>query len=340
VSRSLRRAYAAWIAVCVIWGTTYLGIRVALDAVPPALMGGIRWTVAGLLLVMYVRLRGERLPLPSAWGGLAVQGLLMLGFGNGLVAWAEQHVPSGLTAVILSTSPFFMAGVEAFLQGGERLSRRKLVGLMVGFVGILVLVWPDLAVGGAAGLRFAAGIVALQVACLGWALGSSLSKRRAQRQGVLGSTAVQMVFGGLQMTIVSVLIGEWSRVGAAPRGWLALAYLTFVGSIGGFVSYIYALKHLPVSTVSLYAYVNPVIAVVLGAVLLREPFGLRTVVAIVCVFAGVGMVRMRERPASLRAPVSVGGHSGAAASGVSAGLAAVGPVSGTPAAPSDRVGQP
>lgn len=303
MSPSLRLAYVAWIAVCLIWGTTYLGIRLALDAVPPALMGGFRWTVAGLLLVLIVRLRGGRLPPRTAWGGLALQGLLMLGIGNGFVAWAEQHVPSGLTAVILSTSPFWMAGVEASWPGGERLTRRTLAGLLVGFTGILVLVWPDLAAGGSAGLRFAGGVVAIQIACLGWALGSSLSKRRAQVQDVLGSTAVQMLFGGVQMTVAGLLLGEWSRVTASPSGIAALLYLTLVGSIGGFVAYIYALKHLPVSTVSLYAYANPIIAVVLGALLLGEPFGARTVAAIAIVFSGVALVRWRpSRPRTAARP--------------------------------------
>ena len=301
MSQPPRLAYVAWVAVCLIWGTTYLGIRVALDAVPPALMGGFRWTAAGALLCAALLIRGEKLPPRSAWRGLALQGFLMLGLGNGLVAWAEQYVPSGLTAVILSTAPFWMAGVEASLRAGERLGRRSLAGLLIGFGGILVLVWPDLTAGGVAGLRFAAGVLALQIACLGWALGSSLSKRRAQAQGVLASTAVQMVLGGLMMGVVGLLAGEWRHLEADARGVGALVYLTFVGSIGGFVAYIYALKHLPVSTVSLYAYVNPVIAVLLGAALLGEPFGVHTVVAIAVVFTGVALVRYPDSSSAANA---------------------------------------
>ena len=139
-----RSAYIAWIAVCIIWGTTYLGIRVALEAVPPMLMGGIRWTIAGALLAVFSLARGDRLPGVALWPSLALQGLLMLGFGNGFVNWAEQHVPSGLAAVTLATSPFWMSGVEALRSDGERLSRGALAGLILGFFGILVLVWPDI----------------------------------------------------------------------------------------------------------------------------------------------------------------------------------------------------
>ena len=196
-----RSAYIAWIAVCVIWGTTYLGIRVALEAVPPMLMGGIRWTIAGVLLAAFALARGHRLPGLALWPSLALQGLLMLGFGNGFVNWAEQHVPSGLAAVTLATSPFWMSGVEALRSDGERLSRGALAGLILGFLGILVLVWPDMHLGDSAGLNFTLGVIALQLACLGWAIGSSYSKRHPHGSSVFAATAVQMVFGGLMMLL-------------------------------------------------------------------------------------------------------------------------------------------
>lgn len=295
-----RAAYIAWIAVCVIWGTTYLGIRVALEAVPPALMGGIRWTIAGLLLGSVALLRGERLPAVALWPSLAFQGLMMIGFGNGFVNWAEQHVPSGLAAVTLATSPFWMSGVETLRGDGERLSRRALAGLVLGFTGILVLVWPDLRLGDSAGLQFTLGVIALQVACLGWAIGSSYSKRHPHNGSVFAATAVQMLFGGALMLVAGTLLGEWPRVNLEGRGLWALTYLVLVGSIGGFVSYIYALQHLPVATVSLYAYANPLIAVVLGAVLLGEPFTTRTVVSMAVVFAGMALVRARKPTQSPR----------------------------------------
>jgi len=297
-----RLAYAALVAVCVIWGTTYLGIRVALEAVPPALMGAFRWIVAGTLLVAYVRVRGQALPHVASWGSLALQGLLMIGFGNGFVNWAEQSVPSGLAAVVIATAPFFMAGVEAFHAEGERISRRAFLGLVLGFIGIFVLVWPDLHFDDRQGSNFVLGLLALQAACLGWAIGSSYSKRHPHGESVIGATAVQMIFGGLMMLVVGTLAGEWSRVSFHGRGVAALAYLTVAGSIAGFVSYIYALKYLPVSTVSIYAYINPLIAVILGALFLDEPFSARTVVAMAIVFIGVALVK---QPATKPAPVRV-----------------------------------
>ncbi len=291
-----RSAYVAWIAVCVIWGTTYLAIRVGLEALPPALMGGVRWTIAGLLLAVVTLARGERLPRAGLWPSLALQGLLMLGVGNGFVNWAEQFVPSGLAAVIIATAPFWMSGVEGLRADGERLTRRALAGLVIGFSGILVLVWPDLRLGDAAGLQFLAGVVALQLACLGWAIGSSYSKRHPHGASVFGATAVQMLLGGGLMLAVGTAIGEWPAVDMQGRGAWAILYLILVGSIGGFVSYIYALQHLPVATVSLYAFANPLIAVILGALLLAEPFTGRTVVAMAIVFAGMALVRSQGMP--------------------------------------------
>ena len=185
-SASQRRlAYLAWVAVCLIWGTTYLGIRVSLESIPPALMGGLRWTIAGIMLAAYVRLSGEKLPPPSRWGGIGLLAFLLLGLGNGGVVFAEQWIPSGLAAVLVGTSPFWMAAVEAFMPRGERLTGAVVAGLLLGFAGIVVLVWPELFLGSGAGGHFVAGVIALQIASFGWALGSSYSKRHTQRDNVL-----------------------------------------------------------------------------------------------------------------------------------------------------------
>jgi drug/metabolite transporter (DMT)-like permease len=286
-----RSAYLALVAVCVIWGTTYLAIRFSLETFPPFLLGAVRWIVAGALLAAIARARGERLPRRDAWRDLGVQGLLMLGFGNGGVNWAEQYVPSGLSAVIIATAPFFMIAVDRLFPDGERIAREAVLGLIVGFAGIVLLVWPDLRLHDSAGAHFAWGIVSLQIACLGWAIGSSYAKRHKHGGSVLGSTAVQMLAGGFAMLAVGLLMGEWRQVHPSSQGLSAAAYLVIVGSLGGFVSYIYALKHLPVALVSIYAYVNPLIAVVLGAALAGEAFDLRTVAAMAIVFAGIGLVR-------------------------------------------------
>lgn len=293
-----RLAYLAWVAVCIIWGTTYLGISVSLESMPPALMGGIRWMIAGLLLAGYLVATGVKLPPPSRWGSIAVLGFLLLFLGNGGVVFAEQYVTSGLAAVLVASSPFWMSGVEAALPGGERLTRNAIVGLLIGFSGIVILVWPDLAVAGG-NRQFVAGVIALQVAALGWALGSSYSKRNGRSENVLGTTAYQMLAGGLMLTLAGTVRGEWSELFFTGRTLAALTYLSTIGAIGGFVAYTYALRHLPISFVSLYAYINPIIAVALGILLLGEPFTTRMATAAALVLAGVAFVRWApvSRPA-------------------------------------------
>lgn len=290
-SRERKLAYLAWVAVCLIWGTTYLGIRVSLETMPPALMGGLRWTIAGGLLALFVAARGDRLPDRSRWGHIALLGFLLLGLGNGGVVFAEQWISSGLTAVLVATSPFWMAAVEAAFPDGDRLRGRVLVGLTIGFSGIVLLVWPDLGVGGMQNRGLVAGVIALQIASLGWSLGSAYSRRQGRDDHVLGTTAYQMLAGGLMMMAAGTLRGEWSHLTFTPRTAAALVYLSTIGAVGGFVAYTYALRHLPVSFVSMYAYINPVIAVALGVLLLNEPFDGRMAAAAVLVLAGVAVVR-------------------------------------------------
>ena len=302
--RQRRLAYFAWGAVCLIWGTTYLGIRVSLETMPPALMGGVRWVIAGSLLAAYVVARGQRLPPRSQWGSIALLGFLLLGLGNGGVVVAEQWLPSGLAAVLVATSPFWMSAVEACLPDGERLRPVVVAGLLVGFSGIVLLVWPELTLGGG-DRHFLLGILAVQIASCGWSLGSAYSRRHARTENVLGTTALQMLAGGLMMVAAGTLRGEWAALSFTPRTAGALAYLSTIGAVGGFVAYTYALRHLPVSFVSLYAYINPVIAVGLGVLLLGEPFNSRMAASALLVFAGVAIVRLSpgRRPAAASAAV-------------------------------------
>jgi drug/metabolite transporter (DMT)-like permease len=297
-------AYIAWTMVCLIWGTTYLGIRISLESIPPALMGGLRWTIAGALLAAYVRARGHKLPPASRSGGLLLLGFLLLVLGNGGVVVAEQWVPSGLAAVLVACCPFWMAAVEACLPDGERLRGKTVAGLLIGFSGILLLVWPDLRVDAGGNRQFLLGVLALQIAAFGWSLGSSYSRRHGRSDDVLGTTAYQMLAGGLMMMAAGTVRGEWAHLFFTPRTAVALAYLATVGAIGGFVAYTYALRHLPVSFVSLYAYINPVIAVALGVLFLGEPFDRRMAAAAALVFAGVAVVRWNKADAPPRVVTS------------------------------------
>ncbi len=284
-----RLAYGAWIAVCLLWGTTYLAIRIALETVPPMLMGGFRWTIAGALILGAMKARGERLPARAEWPSLALLGVLLIGFGNGGVVWAEQTLPSGLTAVLVAVVPFWMVGVELLAGSQDPLTLRRILGLLLGFAGIVLLVWPELELG--AGRDVVLGVLATQLACLGWAIGSTYSRRRAPTENVLAVAAYQMLFGGVAMALAGTLHGEWSDLSFNARTASALGYLLVFGSVAGFSAYVYALKHLPIATVSLYAYVNPVIAVVLGTLVLSEPMSPRMAAAGLIVLAAMAMVR-------------------------------------------------
>lgn len=288
---SQRLAWLAWITVCVVWGTTYLAIRVALESVPVLLVAGLRWMTAGVLLGVFCKARGRALPGPATWASLALLGFLMNVVGNGLVVWAEQFVASGLTAVLIASVPFWSVAIEACLPGGERARMTTLAGLALGFFGIVVLVWPELSSGGAAGRQFVAGVVALQLACLGWALGTSYTKRHPSSGDPLAASTVQMLFSGAMLLGLATASGEWAALRFTPRTLGAMVYLTIAGSTIAYTAYVYAIQHLPISTVALYAYVNPLIAVALGAVLLGEPLSGRVVAAGALVLAGTAVVR-------------------------------------------------
>jgi drug/metabolite transporter (DMT)-like permease len=207
-------AYAAWIAVCLIWGTTYLAIKIGLETIPPALMGGLRFATAGVVLAFLLRVWDIPLPPRASWPGNVVIAFFLLGLGNGFVMWGEQWVPSGLTAVLLATTPFWMVGIEACLSSDERVTLRHVLGLLLGFAGILLLVWPDLTVGGTG---FSVGFVSLQIACVGWSLGSAYSRRHARADHALAAAAVQMFAGGMMMIVAGTLLGDWPRLVFTPR---------------------------------------------------------------------------------------------------------------------------
>lgn len=292
--RDRKLAYLAWITISVIWGTTFLAIRIALETLPVALLAGFRWLTAGLVLLALLPFFREQLPPRSTWRSIALVGFLMNVLGNGLLVWAELYVPSGLAAVVAGTVPFWSVVVEA-ISGGERLTRGTLAGLAAGFAGILVLVWPELTVGGETGRMFVAGVVALQVGSIAWAIGTSYTKRHRIGATPLASSAVQMLFSGLVLVAIGTMVGEWPRVSFTPRSFGALLYLAIAGSVVAYTAYVYTLKHLPVSTVSLYAYVNPVIAVILGTYVASEPLSPRILIAAALVFAGIAIVRMTPK---------------------------------------------
>ena len=286
-----RRAWIAWIVVCVIWGTTYVALKVALETVPPFLVSGLRCVTAGLLLVVWLAASGQPIPGPSGWPRQAALGFLMLTLGNGGVAWGAQYLSSGITAVLVATSPFWMVAVDAALPGSERVRPVQWLGVAVGFAGLLLLVWPELEGPATSGWAMWAGIIAVQVACLGWSLASAFTRRHRVSTEVFGVAALQLVFGGIFLLVVATVAGEWPALSFTPRTFAGFAYLVVAGSVVAFAAYSYALRHLPVSIVSMYTYINPVIAVLLGTWLLDEPFRWSMLVAVAVILVGVALAR-------------------------------------------------
>lgn len=286
-------AHVAFLTVCVVWGTTYLGIAVALETVPVLLVAGLRWMFAGVVMSIFMLASGRGLPAPRLWGPLAVLAFLMNVVGNGFVVYAEQFVPSGLTAVLIATTPFWSALAEGLLPNGERFTRRSLAGLAVGFAGIVVLVWPELMSTGGGGRQFVIGVIAIQLACVGWVIGTSFAKRHELGGDPFRSASLQMVMSGTMLLGAATAHGDWAHLSFSARSLGALVYLSIAGSLVAYSAYIYAIRHLPLQLVSLYAYINPMIAVALGTVFLAEAFSTRILLAAALVLTGTWIVGKR-----------------------------------------------
>ncbi len=284
-------AYLAFATICIVWGTTYLFIRIALETIPPLLLTATRFVIAGLIMMLVARLRGEALPRDlRTLANLALVGFLMVGVGNLAVVWAEQWVPSGLAALLVATAPFWMAIIEGFRSHGERLDPRGITGMLIGFAGVAMLVTPS-GSGGAWSVQFLIGALAIQIGGMCWQLGSAHGKYNLPHVPLLASSALQMLFGGVIVGIVGLAIGETSRFTLNPRTFGALAYLTIVGSLIAYSAYVYALSHMRTTHTSLYAYVNPVVAVFLGWLILSEPLTWLSIVAMIVILAGVALVQ-------------------------------------------------
>jgi len=283
------KAYAAWGAVCLFWGTTYLAIRIGVQRLPPALFAGVRFIIAGVIFLTYLRLRGYQLPKPGEWLHMAVVGITLLVMANGLVVWSEQWVPSGLTAVIVATVPFWAAGLEALLPSGERLSARKVLGILIGFAGVIILFAPDLS--GSFDRAYLKGVIVLIFVPFFWSLGSIYSKHHPIECSPMVAAGTQTLIAGLVLTAIGTVFGEWKDFNLNCKGMASIAYLIVFGSIVGYSSFIYALSKLPVTTVSMYAYVNPVIAVLLGWLILEERLDWSVATATTTVLFGVALVR-------------------------------------------------
>jgi drug/metabolite transporter (DMT)-like permease len=271
--------------VYVVWGSTYTGIAYGLETLPPLLLGGTRFLVAGSILYAAVRLTAHAArPTRRHWASAALTGTPLLVLGNGGVVWAQQRVPSGIAALLVATVPLWIATLDR-LVFGRRLDRRSLVGLVLGFGGIATLV--DLGTGGAD----AVGSLVLVLAALGWASGTLLARGASLPPHPLQAAAMQMLAGGTILTVAAAATGELSDVGAVSgRSFAGWAYLVVFGSIVAFSAYGWLLRVAPTGLVATYAFVNPVVAVLLGRLLLGESVGAREVVAGSIIVAAVALI--------------------------------------------------
>lgn len=288
------RVWAAYGALCVVWGSTYLAIRIGVEVLPPGLFAGVRHFIAGMLLFIVARSFGTPTPIRrSDLVHTAIIGLLLLFVANGLVVWAEQHVESGPTAIFVVTVSLWMALFDALIPGSrKRPTWWQAAGLGVGFLGCLLLVGANVEEFREADWR---GPVALVAASAAWALGSIYAQRRPVGTGPYITSALQMTFGGAALILFGSAMGEWSRWVLDPRGAGALVYLILFGSIVGFTSYLYVLRHMSATMAGTYVYANTVVAVLLGRLVLDEPVTGRTLAAMTLVLGAVVWVRAAER---------------------------------------------
>lgn len=284
------KAYAALGAVCFVWGTTYLAIRMAEESLAPAWLVAIRYTLSGAILTGMALARGAKMPRGRGLWLAAACGLLILGGGNGTLAYAETIIPSGLASLFITTSPFWMVGMEALLPGGERLHWRTAAGMVVGFGGTALLLTTGIQ-GERVEHAAAIGFVILQVGVVTWTLGSLWQRRAAIDAHPAVTGAVQQLIVGLVYLPVAMLTPYHHPIVWHTRAVLAVVYLAIFGSIVGYSSYMYALENLPVAITSVYPYVNCAVAVALGWVFYREPFGWREATGMAIIFAGVAIVK-------------------------------------------------
>jgi drug/metabolite transporter (DMT)-like permease len=286
------KLWIALLALYIVWGSTYLAIRFSVETIPPFLHAALRFLISGAILYIWRRAAGDPAPTPGNWKSTAIVGTALLLGGNGLVAWAEQTVPSGIAALMITTSPFWLVLFESLRAGGTKPTWQAILGLIVGFAGVFILVGPKEITGSEVSFS-TLGIVLLLLAPFFWSLGSIYAKGADMPKSTLLSTGMQMLTGAVALFLVSLVKGELNGFSlglVSMRSWLGLAYLITFGSLIGFVSYGWLLHNAPVSLMSTYAYVNPVVAVLLGNLLADEPLNGRILVAAAIIIGSVILI--------------------------------------------------
>jgi drug/metabolite transporter (DMT)-like permease len=287
--KSNAAAYLALVLVSIFWGTTYLAARIGVQYMHGISLAGIRQTVAGILLTGFFLLRGYKLPDKGILGRLFIIGTLMLCGSNGLMTWAMSYIPSGLGAIIGATVPIWITIFSFFLVARSKFSWQLIVGIILGFAGVAGIFYDYFAELMNPEFRF--GIILIMVACVLWGLGSVLTAKWAMDINPLYGAGYQMIFSGIVMLLITVLMGEHiTASNFTSELWGSLLYLIFFGSIIGYSSYIFALNRLPPSLVSVYAYINPVVALLLGWIWFHERLNWNMALFSIVILLGVYLV--------------------------------------------------
>jgi drug/metabolite transporter (DMT)-like permease len=290
----------AFATIYLVWGSTYLGIRVAVESMPPFAMASVRFLIAGLFLFAVLKARGAPWPTRAQLRDHAVIGTFLLLGGNGLVVWAEQFIPSGVAALIIGVGPLFIVLTEWAWPGGTRPTAATLLALLVGLAGVawLAAPWETPAEGG----LHVGGTIAVLAACVFWAIGSIYSRHAKSGADPLYAASLQMLLGGVSLGVAGLLHGDFAVLDLAAisgRSWAAFVYLVFIGSLLGFSVFVWLMKHSTPARVATFAYVNPVVAVFLGWWLLDEAVTQRTIASSAVIVAAVAMITMqRNKPAA------------------------------------------
>lgn len=295
------RVIGAFAAVYVVWGSTYLAIRYAVESMPPLLMAGSRFAVSGAILYGWARLRGAARPTAAEWRTAAITGFLLICIGNGSVAWAERRVPSGLAALLVAVVPLWMVLLDWIRPGGVRPRKAVVAGVIIGLIGLAVLVGRDSLTGQSGVDALGAGV--LVAASMSWAIGSVYNRHGARPDSAAMSTALQMLGGSVSLLVLGFVLGETGGIHMASitrASWLGWFYLVTFGALLGFTAYIYLLRNVSPAKASTYAYVNPVVAVILGWAVAGEVVTPRTVLAAAIILGGVAMITIaRSRRVTL-----------------------------------------
>jgi drug/metabolite transporter (DMT)-like permease len=282
------KAYLAWVAISIIWGTTYLVIRIGVAEMPPFLFSGIRWLIAGPLFLFALKLKGIPLPKKKDMLPIVTVAVLLIGLGNGLITFGEQWIPSGLTALLITTMPILIVLIETFVLKKVAMNKTIITGALIGFSGILIIFGNNLAL--IFNPEYLFGIIAIYSGILSWASGTVYSKYRKVDVHPLANAGMQMLIAGIFQISIGLIIGEAESFAFTENGIWAFIYLAIFGSFIAYGSYIYAIEHLPISFVTTYAYINPVIALFAGWVVLDEVLNFEIILAAVIILTGVAMI--------------------------------------------------